>query len=275
MNKLSILILTTFSISCYSFSGDVQPTDNNCNIMTISGLSGDDFLDAAGVYKHESEHGHDMYVLEYKFAMASAELGNKEAKLWLGEMYQGNHVHGVAGNAAVDKAIHYWKQAAEAGQPRGFTDIGLLYMHKEIPGGGRNFDGVPLDYVRGISYLDKAVDLGDFKAPRYLGLLYLEGKGPVAKDEVKATLYFKKAAELGDSTGTMYYANALLNGYGIEKNVDKAIDLYQSVIKEKGHDAIECAEKLEQIYSTNRYGKYDLDKKNFYHEKMEEITLNH
>ena len=46
----------------------------------------------------------------------------------------------------------------------------------------------------------KAQQAGHMKAPRYLGLIYLNGEG-VAKSAKTAFAYFMQAAEEGDITG--------------------------------------------------------------------------
>jgi uncharacterized protein len=273
-NKLYLPILITSLIySTLGYSAYIG--SNVCVAMNEAEITADDLLQAAGHYKHESEHGNDMYAQEYKFALASATLGNKEAMLWVGEIAQGEHISGLTGKAAVEKAIEYWQLAAENGQPRGLTDIGLLYLHQEIPGGGKNFAGIEQDYEQAISYLNRATEQGDFKAPRYLGFLYLEGKGSIGKDTYKATEYFKKAAELGDSTGKLYYANALISGVGIQQNISDAIKIYDSVVKNNEHDAVECANKLAGIYASDQYNLKNIEKSNNYKQIAIKLATNH
>lgn len=58
------------------------------------------------------------------------------------------------------------------------------------------------------------------KAPRYLGLIYLNGYG-VAKDEKRAFAEFSKAAAQGDITGQYWLAYCYENGTGTAKNMIK------------------------------------------------------
>ena len=53
------------------------------------------------------------------------------------------------------------------------------------------------DYQHALPYFEQA---GHMKAPRYLGLMYLNGEG-VAKNTQTAFAYFTQAAAAGDITG--------------------------------------------------------------------------
>ena len=52
-----------------------------------------------------------------------------------------------------------------------------------------------------LTYFQEADRLGHFKAARYLGLLYAEGRG-VPQSDKKAAAFYQKAAKAGDITGT-------------------------------------------------------------------------
>ena len=56
------------------------------------------------------------------------------------------------------------------------------------------------DYQHAKPYFEQAQQAGHMKAPRYLGLIYLNGEG-VAKSAKTAFAYFMQAAEEGDITG--------------------------------------------------------------------------
>jgi len=253
--KKTVLIISAVVLGCSLLFADGKKEEkkSGSDILSVSGLTGADFENAASYYKSQSEHGHDMYALEYKFALAASELGSREAKLWIGEMYQGGHVSGVTGDAAVQTAVEWWNKAADAGQPRGYTNIGLLYLHTSIPGGGDNFGSFPVDYDKALEYLVKATDAGDMKAPRNLGLMYAKGQGPVKQDDAKAAEYFEKAAKLNDSTGIMYFADYLLAGKGVAQNTAEALSLYQKIVDTKGHDIANCAYRLGVIYEEGKY----------------------
>ncbi|TIC85626.1 tetratricopeptide repeat protein [Nocardioides sp. GY 10127] len=221
------------------------------DILKVSGLTATDFENVALIYKTESQEGDDQYALELKFAKAAAALGSANAMLWMGEMYQGEHI-GVTGRRAVQIAIRWWNLAAEAGMPRGWANIGLLYMHNTVPGGGDNFAGIPLDNTVAFSYMLKASDAGDSKAPRYLGLMYQDGTG-VGQDDAKAAQYFELASDRGDSTGRLYYADYLLAGTGVDQDVEGAIALYKALVDDEAHDIATAAYTLGEIYEQGVY----------------------
>jgi hypothetical protein len=180
--------------------------------------------------------------------------------LWLGELYQGDKVE--AAHEAEDPvaiAIDWWTKAAENGQPRGYANIGLLYAHESVPGGGDAYGNVEYNEETAFEYYVKATEAGDSKAPRYVGLCYQDGKG-VEADEEKALENFKLAAERNDSTGIVYYANYLLEGRGCEQDIDAALSLYQSIVDNNGHDITKCAYILGEIYKNGEYVEADLEK---------------
>ena len=56
------------------------------------------------------------------------------------------------------------------------------------------------DYQYAMPYFEQAQQAGHMKAPRYLGLMYLNGEG-VVKNAQTAFAYFTQAAGAGDITG--------------------------------------------------------------------------
>jgi TPR repeat protein len=57
--------------------------------------------------------------------------------------------------------------------------------------------GIPVDYTAARSNFVIAANGGDVEAARYLGIIYLRGKG-VAKDRVEAAKWLRMAAAGGD-----------------------------------------------------------------------------
>ncbi|WP_163555551.1 tetratricopeptide repeat protein [Helicobacter suis] len=85
------------------------------------------------------------------------------------------------------KALEYFKQAADMGDAMAYGMLGFMY---------KNGEGVEKDYQKAIEYYQKAADMGDAMACFNLGSMYYVGVG-VEKDLQKAEEYFKKARELG------------------------------------------------------------------------------
>ena len=251
----------------------------------------DDIEYVANIFKQTNEgndnglyEGDDYYEQELKYAKLGAAMGNGELALWVGEIYQGMHVEGLTEEESVETAIEWWNKANDMGQPRGLTDIGLLYAHNKVPGGGEYFGNIEQDDAKAIEYFTEACELGDIKAPRYLaqfyeagrgcevdyskaleyytiaadldditaqecvGEYYLEGKGTDV-DYDKALEYFTKAATSekvvpGVAEARYYLGNMYENGLGVEKNVDEAIKWYTSAADEGNEDASKALESL-------------------------------
>jgi TPR repeat protein len=231
-----------FSIMLAVLSNHALANTDNLNYI--------DYEKTAWILKVDSQNGENHYDLAYKYALASANLGSKNAMLWLGELIQGQHVSSLnlSASESVKKAIFWWEKAALAGESRGYTDIALLYLHKEIPGGSDNFSSIDKDDLKAEELLLKAVNLGDTKAPRYLGLEYQNSNKHIKKDIVKAINYFKIAKDRGDSTASMIYADYLVSGKYIPQDINQAIDIYKTIIESNGHDKILCSYKLGVIY---------------------------
>lgn len=260
--------------SADSSSSDSQSGSDSQDSSTVTSttldqaqLTADDLTAAAVLFKKENEAGTaNEYEREYRYLVAATAMGNGEAMLYMGEVLQGNFVAAAQNsNDHVQDAIDWWQKAADNGQPRGYTNIGLLYLHQTIPGGGSDYGNVPYDAQKAVEYFQKASDAGDMKAPRQLGLCYEQGLG-VDQDLNQALSYYELAYERGDSTGAVYYANFLLDGRAGTQDIDKAIQIYQNIVDTKGHDIVTCAIKLGDIYRDGQYVTKDLSKAKSYYQ---------
>jgi len=210
----------------------IADADPVSEMLAEYGLTVDDVQFVANIFKQINEgndpglvEGEDYYPLELKLAQLGADMGSGELTLWVGEIYQGGHVEGLNEAESVEKAIEWWEKAAANGQPRGWTNIGLLYAHKGVPGGGENFGGIEQDDTVALEYLTKAADAGDTKAPRYLAQFYEAGRGSEVNYE-KALEYYLIAADMGDITAKTSAANLYFEGKGAEQDYAKALELY-------------------------------------------------
>ena len=73
--------------------------------------------------------------------------------------------------------------------------------------------GVPKDYVKALSWLQKAAALGDGTAESQLGAMYLTGLG-VPKDYVQALAWYRKAADQGDANAESQVGDSYYYGQG-------------------------------------------------------------
>ena len=140
------------------------------------------------------------------------------------------------------EAVSLWQQAAEKGDGRSATNLGLLHLHKPIPGAGK-LGELEYDEEKALAYFIKGYENGDMKAGRHVGLCYKEGRG-TEKDDAKAFEWFGKAAERGDSSAQLFIADSLLDGIGTEQNVPEAIERYKALVECNGHDV----DELEKVF---------------------------
>ncbi len=201
-------------------------------VMEAYGLTGEDVLALANVYKQTNEGNDpglddqdDWYETEFKLAQIAAAMGVGEAAKWIGEIYQGGHVEGVDEDEAVDLAIQWWEKTAELGEPSGWTNIGLIYGHKNIPGGGSNFGTIEQDDEKAFEYYMMGYEGGCMKAPRYIAQAYDQGVG-VEQDYAKACEFYTIAAELGDISSNYYVGQYYENGMGVDEDLEQAAYYY-------------------------------------------------
>jgi TPR repeat protein len=221
--KLCALTLSlAMTVSCFSAPVFASQTED---VMEEYGITSEDVQFVANIFKQINEGNDpgltddDYYEIEMKLAELGADMGNGELALWVGEIYQGGHVEGLSESESIEKAIEWWERAVELGQPRGWTNIGLLYAHRTVPGGGSNFGDIELDSDTAIEYLTKADEAGDTKAPRYLGFTYEE-----VEDYENALACYLKAAGLGDTTAKYYAGKYYYEGLGTEVDYDAALE---------------------------------------------------
>ncbi|WP_373745936.1 tetratricopeptide repeat protein [Neisseria dentiae] len=90
------------------------------------------------------------------------------------------------------------------------------------------------DYQNAIPYFEQAWQAGHMKAPRYLGLMYLNGEG-VAKNMQTAFAYFTQAAAAGDITGQYWLGYCYENGLGTARDMSQALRWYRKSAERGDH----------------------------------------
>lgn len=245
---------------------------SEANILEQYGIGADDLECAVLAIKEQAERAErslggqamhlqtksvaEMFETEYRLAQLCADMGNAQCCLLIGELLQGGKVKAPEGCDGVAEAMKWWEKGAEAGMERCYTNIGLISLHKPIPGGGKSFGSVPYDEEKAFNCFVKAYELGDKKAGRHVGLCYFDGIG-TQKDEEKAFGYFSAAMERGDSTATLYVADCLLKGTGTAQDTAKAIEIYKHLHEIGGHDVTTSAYALACIYRDGIYARRD------------------
>lgn len=154
---------------------------------------------------------------EIKYYISVAQ--NNPEKLYnIGELYY----DGICVEQNYQKAIEYYKKAAELGSVDALKELGVMY--------GEGI-GVEQDYKKAFEYYEQAAKRGNAVALNNLGYMYQHGEG-VEQDFEKAKKLYEKAAEQGISgavsnLGYMYY-----NGEGVEQDYKKAIELFEKATEQ-------------------------------------------
>lgn len=107
------------------------------------------------------------------------------------------------------------------------------------------------DYAKALPLFQQADEAGHMKAPRYLGLMYLNAFG-VKKDEGRAFAAFQKAADRGDITGQFMLATMYEQGMGTPQNLDMAIHWYRISAQRGDHIAAPAMSALGRLYEVGR-----------------------
>jgi len=141
--------------------------------------------------------------------LQSAENDNLDAMVKLASIYRWD-------TRDSNRAIHWYKKAAESGSVRAMSALGSIYN-------GEN-DSESFRW-----YLE-AAEHGDVKAMTSLGHNYSLGKGTV-EDDAEAVRWFRKAALEGDAYGMDRLAWMYQHGDGVTKNYSEAIYWYREAIR--------------------------------------------
>lgn len=147
----------------------------------------------------------------------AAEAGNDEAYIDLADAA-----------STKEEKIGYLEKAAELKNTDAIVDIAFIYL---------NDDEIDL----AVKWLDKGIALGDAEAMNAKAFI-LNDKGEFKQ----AFELFKKAAEAGNNDASVYMAGMYSSGQGVEKDVDKAIEILKRVIEdsESNKGTISRAESL-------------------------------
>ena len=140
-------------------------------------------------------------------------VGGADGMFSLGQSYESGE--GAAQN--YEKAIEWYRKAAEAGNATAMDRIGYLYEHGK---------GMTEDDGQAFEWFQKAATRGSALGMFNLGYLYDAGKG-VAKDSAQAMAWYRKAADAGDAAAMNNIGAMYQNGESVEKDFAKALDWYR------------------------------------------------
>lgn len=145
----------------------------------------------------------------------AVEFGDKKALLKLARFF--------VSKKDFSKATSFLDQLVEVDDGTYMLKIAQVYSHiglAYIDG-----DGVDRNFKKGLNYITIAAEMGDSEAQYELGIQYY-----FENDYEKVFLYLEKAVAQNHPLAFRYLAECYENGYGVKKNVLKAIDLYGNVI---------------------------------------------
>ena len=189
------------------------------------------------------------------YLTTAATMGNPEAAGQLGELYQlAFNGYELRGGKDYEKAMAWDRIAADLGNPRGYTNMGILYY---------NGWGVEQDMETAISYFTTATEQGDMKGPRYLGLSY-----EAVEDYENAAKYYEAAYNTGDITGGEKLARLYLDGLGVEQDAAKALEIYENTVAgaNGNHVAALCAYQAGYLYENGIGTDADTEKATEYYD---------
>ena len=145
----------------------------------------------------------------------SVNNGNALAMFNLGRIYyEGKY---IAKNITEGLALIY--DAANLEEPLAYDYLGFLFTK-----GG---EGVDIDYVEAVKFLEKAAEKGLKDAQNNLGFLYEKGLG-IEQNSEKAFLLYQQAASDGNVVALKNLARCYAEGIGITKDNTKVIELYRN-----------------------------------------------
>ncbi len=137
-----------------------------------------------------------------------AEEGVPAAKFTLGEMYR----RGRGFVKSAPEALPWLKQAAEKNYLPALNVLGEMYEAG---------DGVAQDFDAAAQWFQKAADAGDAKGQLNLALHYIRVED--VRDFTRAAKWFKLAAAQNEPEAQYFYARLLLDGKGVEHNLEEAM----------------------------------------------------
>jgi TPR repeat protein len=172
----------------------------------------------------------------------AADKGSTSAMVELGVLYgTGN---GVAKDEA--QARKLFERAAEAGNPRGVTNLAALSKS----------GGAPSDPVKARALLEKAAETNSAEAQYQLGLMTADGVGG-PKDDVAARTLFEKAAEQGHPGALERMGAFAQSGRGGPKDTSAAKTYYEKAAALGNDDAKAALKRAECPYVIkDKQGKF-------------------
>jgi uncharacterized protein len=151
----------------------------------------------------------------FQEARAQAEDGDAAAQAALGFMLE------LGIDAPVDgaEAVKWYRKAAEQGNARGKSNLGLIAARGFIYEAGKH---APADGAQAVEWCRKEAEQGNARAQYNLGQMYEWGNG-VPKNPAKAVKWYHEAAEQGEPAAEYKLGLCYCNGHGVPQNTAEAV----------------------------------------------------
>jgi hypothetical protein len=237
------------------------------------------------LFSASSLAGNDIWNALFKEKLEEANSGESDAQYDVGTMYQNGRGVGADRN----KAVEWYKKAAEQGHPKATSRLKLMESNasrfgktlSEARGGNRDSQyevgnmfmmgiGSEIDYGQAVSFFEKAAGQGHSKAAYKLGLIYYEGSG-VKTDKKAAFKWFSTAAENNYPAAQYYLGKLYSEGQGTKKDNKLALEWLSKAV-DGGFDQargemINVQEKMSMEAASERARKQAAERK-----KAEEVA---
>ena len=164
-----------------------------------------------------------------KWLKMAAELGERRAQFFLGEMFKFGD--GVAQDP--EAAFSWFKKSAGQGMVNAQRVLGVLY---------RNGDGVDQDLDQAATWFEKAATQGDVTATTHLGQLFLNYGDEARK--AKGAELIQKAESAGDPDAQFILGQMHERGVVVEANRETAIKYYEKAATNGSAEAAEALKRL-------------------------------
>ncbi|WP_185963031.1 tetratricopeptide repeat protein [Helicobacter mehlei] len=227
------------------------------------------------------------YKKAFNYFKKAGEMGIADAYLELADMVAGGR---IAKNAkgepfACEKALSYANKALELNPKRAdiYERVGLLYLRvqwsnhtcslKDFSQYSQEVQYKQKIFQKGVSYLEKAGEMGDFNAYTTLGYSYAAGDFRFERSFKKAKQYYLKAVAVLEKAGAKGDSQAY-NELGLIYQ-DESSNLSTGTILENRHKAVAYFQKAVAMGNANAYtnmGEYvDENKAMEYYKKAGEL----
>ena len=149
-------------------------------------------------------------------------------------------------------------KAPKGGKGRDGGDMALLNEGIAFLNG----DGVAQDYEAALEKFEAAIEAGNIKATRYIGMMYEQGLG-VDQDYAKAAEYYEQGVQSGDLTSGYYLGLLYKQGLGVEQDYARAVELFASVATSENKSAtgvVAAGMELAMLYEQGLGVEQDIEK---------------